>query len=212
MSLEDTRKFLAQYYTEKLETFGATPQGVDYGKPEAQTIRFEQLVKVIDPSQRFSVVDVGCGYGALFDFLQGKGWQFDYYGVDLIEKMVIAGREAHARFPNARFTTQSSEVPKVDFAIAGAIFNNIKTDTPLDEWGSMVRDTLRNLDGMCTKGFSFNMLTQYSDADRMAQRPDLYFADPLAIFDFCKRNLSRNVALLHDYGVYDFTILVRKNV
>jgi len=46
----------------------------------------------------------------------------------------------------------------------------------------------------------------------MAERPDLYFGDPLLYFDFCKRNFSRNVALLHDYGLYDFTILVRKDI
>ena len=34
----------------------------------------------------------------------------------------------------------------------------------------------------------------------------------LFFFDFCKRNFSRNVALLHDYGLYDFTIIVRKNI
>jgi len=68
------------------------------------------------------------------------------------------------------------------------------------------------MNSLCSKGFSFNMLTGYSDADRMAQRPDLYFGDPLFYFDYCKRNFSRNVALLHDYGLYDFTVLVRKDV
>jgi hypothetical protein len=41
-------------------------------------------------------------------------------------------------------------------------------------------------------------------------RADLYYADPLWLFDYCKRNLSKQVALLHDYGMYDFTILVRR--
>jgi len=30
------------------------------------------------------------------------------------------------------------------------------------------------------------------------------------LFDYCKRTYSRDVALLHDYGLYEFTILVRK--
>jgi hypothetical protein len=30
------------------------------------------------------------------------------------------------------------------------------------------------------------------------------------LFDLCKRRYSRNVALLHDYEIYEFTILVRK--
>ena len=58
-----------------------------------------------------------------------------------------------------------------------------------------------------TKGFAFNMLTSYSDADKM--RDDLYYGDPCELFDHCKRSYSRNVALLHDYGLYEFTMLVR---
>lgn len=211
MSMDETQKKLAQYFTEKLEAFGATAKGVDYNGPEAQNIRFEQLVKVINPASPFSVVDYGCGYGAMFDFIQKKGWPFEYYGIDLIEKMVIAGREAHKDFPHAHFTTQESEFPKADYLLAGAIFN-IKMETPYAEWRDMVQQTLRRMDALCVKGFSFNMLTSYSDADRMEQRPDLFFADPLFFFDFCKRNFSRNVALLHDYGIYDFTILVRKDI
>ena len=59
------------------------------------------------------------------------------------------------------------------------------------------------------RGFSSNFLTKYSDAEKM--RPDLYYADPLFLFDQCKRNFSRNVALLHDYRLYDFTLVIRKD-
>jgi len=65
------------------------------------------------------------------------------------------------------------------------------------------------MDDHATQGMAFNMLTKYSDADRM--RPDLYYADPLFFFDYCKRNFAKNVALLHDYHLYDFTIIVRKD-
>lgn len=210
MSLDETQKRLAQYFTEKLEMFGATPRGVDYNGPEAQEIRFEQLAKVIDPAAGFTLIDYGCGYGALFDFLKEKGWQFEYYGIDLIEKMVIAGREAHSDDPTVHFTTRESDLPKAEYLLAGAIFN-IKMDAAYEAWQEMVCQTLVRMDGLCTRGFAFNMLTSYSDSDRMAQRPDLFFADPLFFFDFCKRSFSRNVALLHDYGIYDFTIHVRKD-
>lgn len=211
MNIEETQKKLNEYFSEKLENFGPTSKGVDYNGPEAQERRFEQLVKVINATQPFSVIDYGSGYGAMFDFLQKKGWQFEYYGVDLIEKMVIAGRETHKEFPNAHFTTQESDVPLVDYLLAGAIFN-IKLESTYADWQEFVVKSLHNMNRLCTKGFSFNMLTSYSDADRMAQRPDLFFGDPLFFFDLCKRNFSRNVALLHDYGLYDFTIVVRKDI
>jgi len=41
-------------------------------------------------------------------------------------------------------------------------------------------------------------------------KEELFYADPLYFFDLCKKNFSRNIALLHDYYEYDFTILVRK--
>lgn len=211
MSIDETQKKLNDYFTEKLEIFGATPKGVDYNGPEAQECRFEQLVKVINPALPFTLMDYGCGYGAMFDFLYEKGWTFEYYGVDLIEKMAMAGRAAHKDFPNAHFTSNEMEFPKVDYLLAGAIFN-IKLNTTYSDWQNFVVKTLGHMNELCSKGFSFNMLTKYSDADRMAQRPDLFYGDPLFFFDFCKRNFSRNVALLHDYGLYDFTILVRKDV
>jgi hypothetical protein len=64
------------------------------------------------------------------------------------------------------------------------------------------------MNALSRKGFSVNFLTKYSDPERM--RPDLYYADPCLIFDYCKTHFSKNVALLHDYNLYDFTVLVRK--
>ena len=211
MSIDETQKKLSEYFSEKLEEFGATPKGVDYNGSASQERRFEQLVKVINPSQSFSVIDYGSGYGAIFDFLNAKGWQFEYYGFDLIEKMIIAGREVHKDYPNAHFTTDQSEVPVADYLLAGAIFN-IKLDESYEGWQEFILHTLVQMNALCSKGFSFNMLTKYSDVDRMAERSDLFYDDPLFFFDFCKRNFSRNVALLHDYGLYDFTIIIRKNV
>jgi len=211
MSIEKTQKELNKYFAQKLETHGATPKGVDYNGPDAQALRYEQLVKVIDPSQKFSVIDYGSGYGGMFDFLHAKDWNFEYYGIDLIETMVIAGRETHKDFPNAHFTTDETEVTKADYLLASGIFN-IKFEASYEDWQEFTLQTLRDMDKLCSKGFSFNLLTKYSNADRMAERPDLFFGDPLQYFDFCKRNFSRNVALLHDYDLYDFTIIVRKEI
>ena len=141
--------------------------------------------------------------------MKGKRWDFDYFGYDMLEKMVLAGRAAHQGVDRVNFTHELSELPTCDYLLAGSIFNN-KFGASEQEWHGMVLETLKQMNAKCTKGFAFDILTNYSDADRMAQRPDLYFADSLALFDFCKRNFSRNVALLHDYELYDFTIIVRK--
>ncbi|HAI76542.1 MAG TPA: SAM-dependent methyltransferase, partial [Microscillaceae bacterium] len=58
------------------------------------------------------------------------------------------------------------------------------------------------------QGFAFNALTSYSDLEFRKQ--ELYYSDPLYLFDYCKKNFGKNVALLHDYNQYDFTIIVKK--
>ena len=73
----------------------------------------------------------------------------------------------------------------------------------------MLSNSFRRFNDLSRKGFASNFLTKYSDANKM--QADLYYADPLYLFDYCKRIFSKNVALLHDYRIYDFTILVRKD-
>ena len=52
------------------------------------------------------------------------------------------------------------------------------------------------------------MLSTYSDPDK--RRDDLFYADPGSFFDLCKQRFSPRVALLHDYPLYEFTVIVRK--
>ena len=43
-------------------------------------------------------------------------------------------------------------------------------------------------------------------------QPRLFYADPARLFTHCKTRYARNVALLHDYGLYEFTLLIRKDI
>jgi SAM-dependent methyltransferase len=195
------------YFTEKLNQHGAVHHGVDWNSIESQETRFFQLLKVIDPSQRYSLLDFGSGYGGMYDYLIHLGHSVQYTGYDIVESMISKGRELHPNNPDCQFTDNLAEVSVLDYAVVSGTFN-MKLDMDFDSWTQVVLDALNQMNAHTIKGFSFNMLTKYSDVDRM--RPDLYYADPCFFFDYCKRNFSRNVALLHDYNLYDFTILVRK--
>jgi len=198
---------IKKYFTEKLNEHGATHLGVDYNSTESQEARFTQLVKVIDSKERYSLLDFGSGYGAMYDYLVRLGHDVHYVGYDIAEPMLARGRELHQNNPDCWFTNNLDEVPIVDYSLVSGTFN-MKLDADIDSWVQIVIKALNQMNAHSSKGIAFNMLTKYSDADRM--RPDLYYADPCFFFDYCKRNFSRNVALLHDYNLYDFTILVRK--
>lgn len=198
---------VAGYYSDKLAQHGQSPRGVDWNGEEGQVLRFRELCRVIDTSQAFSVTDLGCGYGALYDHLSSLGLDFQYLGVDVSQSMVDAARCRLDGRPNARLLQAGVPDVVTDYGIASGIFN-VRLGRSNTEWQTYVEQTLETLDRASRKGFAFNCLTSYSDTDRM--RPDLYYADPCRLFDLCKRRYSRHVALLHDYGLYEFTLLVRK--
>jgi len=198
---------VAEYYTSKLAEHGETPRGVDWNGEESQTLRFEQLCKIVDTANCFSISDLGCGYGALYDFLVDKYDELSYLGVDVSEGMIKAAEERYKDQPLARFVLSSEPNQIADFGVASGIFN-VRLGRTDAEWFDYLQTTLDVLDRTSSLGFAFNCLTSYSDDDK--KRDYLYYADPCRLFDLCKRRYSRQVALLHDYGLYEFTILVRK--
>jgi len=207
MTFTNILESVKQYYSAKIATYGATAQGVDWNSAESQSLRFAQLLKVCDLRQPFSIIDYGCGYGALLGYLRSWGLVVKYYGFDISESMISRARELYREDDGAEFYSVPDSLSPADYTVASGIFN-VKLQTSDEEWRAYMIDTLARMADLSVKGFSFNALTSYSDPER--RRPDLYYADPLFWFDHCKRRYSRFVALLHDYPLYEFTILVRK--
>jgi hypothetical protein len=122
--------------------------------------------------------------------------------------MIEAARAHTADLAEVRYEAGSTLGGPVDYVVASGTFN-VRLGHEADHWQDYIEATIDEMAAASTRGFAFNCLTSYSDPDRM--RPDLHYADPLALFDRCKRRYTRHVALLHDYGLYEFTIIVRKD-
>lgn len=206
MTFERLKNSVALYYRDKLLQHGPTARGVDWNSEDSQRLRFEQLLKVLSNSEPFTVNDYGCGYGALADFLCEKGFSCQYAGVDVSPEMIEAARKMHQDKPWVGFSCE--KCPVSDYTLASGIFN-VRLDVPIEEWLRYVLFTIDQMSTLSIKAFAFNALTNYSDPRRM--RSHLFYANPCFLFDYCKKNLSRHVALLHDYGLYEFTIIVRKD-
>jgi SAM-dependent methyltransferase len=195
------------YFDERLQKHGASPRGADWNSVAAQNVRFDQLIKLVE-GKTFSILDYGCGYGALADYLAEKGFQADYYGFDILESAIKLARQAHEGKHGQEYLFEPEKLVEVDYTVASGTFN-MRGDQSSKGWTDYVLSVLQQFNSLSRKGFASNFLTMYSDADRM--RPDLYYADPCFLFDYCKRMFSKNVAILHDYHLYDFTLIVRKD-
>jgi cyclopropane fatty-acyl-phospholipid synthase-like methyltransferase len=200
-----------EYYEAKLAAFGPTARGVDWKDEASQTKRFEQLARALSLAQQndhFSIIDFGCGYGALRSFLEAGGLRATYIGYDRSAEMIAAARRIHADVSNATFTSDWTSIAPADYVVASGVFN-VRLGTAEDEWRQYVFRTLATVNEKATAGWAANFLTSYSDEDR--KRADLYYADPGAMLDWCKRSASRWVSLLHDYELYEFTIGVLRH-
>ena len=205
MNTPDLLRKTRQYYDARLAEHGATPRGVDWNSEDSQRLRFSELTTLVKDAPDASILDYGCGYGALRAYLREHGHRGRYVGFDISQSMIDAARTGPTD-EAARFTTERGALERVDYTLASGIFN-VKQAAPDEEWRQYVLQTIADLSALSVRGFAFNALSSYSDSDR--RRADLYYADPLELFDYCKRRISRFVSLLHDTPLYEFTILVR---
>ncbi len=203
--MANTRKIIS-YYEQKLKLHGATAAGVDWKNEASQGLRFTQFLTLLPQDKKFSVLDYGCGYGALYDFLADHGYKFTYKGYDLSAEML---KVAKKRLGTKRNFAVTGTLPKKtsEFTFSSGVFN-VKLGTSKRHWEKYILREILRLNSLSAKGFAFNMLTSYSDVDR--RKKYLYYGDPCFYFDFCKTHCASQVALLHDYGLYEFTIVVRK--
>ena len=197
---------IAAYYSQKIFQYGTTAHGVDWNSKESQLLRFEQLCKLI-VTDNFSLNDIGCGYGKLFYFLKSRCLNFSYTGIDVSRNMIDAAIKYCNDHKEAQFVVSSNPEKDADYSMASGIFN-VRFNYHDTDWIKYIYSVLDILNSYSRIGFSFNCLTSYSDQNK--KRQDLFYADPCVLFDYCKRRYSKNVALLHDYSLYEFTIIVRK--
>ena len=198
------------HYREMFARHGDTPAGVDWNGAASQRLHFDQLMKLLPEQGAFSINDLGCGYGAFLDRLVERYvTPPEYRGYDLSADMIAAARSRFADIRTARFEVADRPLAAADYGVASGIFT-LRLGRGDDECWSALVAGIDDLDRTSSRAFAFNCLTSWSDADRM--KHELYYPDPCRVFEHCKRHHARNVALLHDYGLYAFTILVRKEV
>ena len=197
---------VAAYYAAKLDAYGTTPRGVDWNGPESHQLRHRQFLRLFDENRDGSVIDLGCGFGDFFGFLRNAGHNGHFTGYDVAPNMIDAARKLHGEGDDRCWRVGAVPDETADFAVASGIFN-VKGDVADESWLGYIRETLDVLARAGRHGFGFNILSLSSDPDR--RRPNLYYADPAQMLGYCLSRYGRSVALLQDYGLYEFTVLVR---
>jgi SAM-dependent methyltransferase len=207
-ALQELRASVRNYYSAKVARHGPTPLGVDWPNAISQQLRFVQLLKLCDFSAPFSLSDFGCGYGALLEFLdvRHRGAPIAYHGIDISSSMVDTARGCWSKNPHATFVVGARCTRETDYALASGVFN-VRLGHPVAVWESYVAEILADLNGSSRIGFAVNFMLPH---DERPTEDELYRTAPERWIEFCRQQLGRNVETVRDYGLREFTLLVRR--
>ena len=155
-------EIMKSHYTETYLQHGDTSKGVDWGINSAQAEnRQHQMLSVanlsINRNQFFSILDVGCGYGALADLIDEKGLKVKYTGVDIVPEMVTNAKKRH---PDKSFLEEdflATNSSRHDYVVCNGILTQKLTATKL-EMDHYAKVIIRKMFELCNIGIAFNIM------------------------------------------------------
>jgi cyclopropane fatty-acyl-phospholipid synthase-like methyltransferase len=204
--MPDLERATEDYYRETLLRHGDTARGVDWKSSQDQGERFDRILDLARLSRGDTILDVGCGTGALWAHLKERHPDQDlrYTGLDLVREMIEAAR---LKFGPSECSFVQDNLHHLegtfDHVVASGIFN-VRQGVDETIWEEYILQTLQAMFDRSKKSMVFNILTGYVDF-----RVDkLYYCDPRWMMDQCVRRFSRRVLLDHSYPLYEYTLAV----
>jgi SAM-dependent methyltransferase len=199
-----------EHYSQTFLLHGTTPKGVDWGPEPDVLVRYAKMLEVVSndvPGKHSGpprFLDVGCGYGGLYEFALKQGINLDYTGIDLSEDMIA---HARAHLPNAIFICgdvfgflPQNGIP-FDYVVCNGILT-LKLTASILEMDHFCQDLIRKMFALSRVGIAFNVMK--TKVNYMSEK--LYYRNPTELFAFCLTEVSERIRLDHAYRLFDYTI------
>ena len=197
--MDERKRIVSDHYEPLLNRYSRGHEILDWESRESQTKRFDVLIDNVELSGK-KLLDVGCGIGDLYGYLTDKGFAADYYGIDILPKMIDRAREI---YPDGRFFTgdifKESNFSKKQFDIVfcSGIFNLNMGDNE-----SFLKEALPVFFAHAKSRVVFNLL----DPGHYVQSSKYFFFDHKAVLHWI-REYTDKATCITGYIPNDFTII-----
>jgi trans-aconitate methyltransferase len=189
---------IIKHYSTLYKKYGSSPKSLGWLNGR-QSVRFD-VISQIGIKNKDSVLDIGCGFGDFFGYLQYKKIKVDYHGIDINEKFLDLARE---KYPKALFEVRDIQTNKIkkkyDWVVATGITNYATNYNYL-------KKILEEMFKISKKGVVMDFITDYVDY----KDKDIFYSSPEKMFQYAK-NLTKRVTLRHDYIPFEFCLYLFKN-
>lgn len=196
---------IRSFYEEKMGKGLPDHEVLGWESNEAQKRRFEVFAGHVKLDGK-KILDVGCGLGNMLEYLDSKGIDVDYTGVDISEKMVSSAksRKLDGKFYCMDvFKSHPFKNEEFDVIYASGIFN-----INLGNNREFLLDALNKLLHISRHIIVFNLLHHNSP-----DREDKYYyfspEDVEKIVESMPHRIKK-VEIIQDYLDNDFTVIVEK--
>ncbi|MDA7798285.1 class I SAM-dependent methyltransferase [Planktomarina temperata] len=200
----EINKRIIRSYKEELEKHGPNHKALKWSQ-FGQDWRFKKIISCMCPSDGgdISVLDLGCGFGDLNEYLKCSFDAYSYHGIDINEEFIDVAKR---RYPNQSFKCcdiiETPPIKKFQYSIISGLFNAPKIE---DKYGFMfnILDALYQH----TKG---KLIFNFNSTYNTGEDPNSNYYDPLKVLKYCIENLSTRVHLEHRYQNCDTLIMVER--
>ena len=193
-------KIYDKYILDNLNDF----EKAGWGSFESQKKRFEVLSEIGDLNNS-SILDIGCGTGAFYKYLNNIYQDIDYTGIDINENMVKIAME---NFSGVTFFC-TDILNKVENKIRNRKFDYVflsgALNLSINSHEVIVNDMMRKMFDLSIKGVALNFLSIHADFFSAGE----CYSDPEKILSTALM-IDRKVTLRHDYMPHDFTVYIFK--
>lgn len=112
------------FYISALKKYGVSPKGVHWNSKRNQELRFDVLLEMLPKNlSKYSVVDIGCGFGDLYLYMAKKNrLPKSYTGIDSLKEMCTIATE-RTKQSIVHADAIKDTLPHADFYICSGAMN-----------------------------------------------------------------------------------------
>ena len=199
---------IKKIFENDLNLYGNSLKGVGWKNPKDAKKRYEVMYKLFsnDKSQK-KILDFGCGLSHFYSFLKEKKVKkFEYIGMDISEKMISLSKK---KFPKNNYICEdiianSRSIPRVDYIIINGLFTQ-KGHYSKKKMLLFIKQIISYLYKKTNKAIAFNFMSPYVDW----KNDKNFYLDLNSLLNELKK-VSKNFKIIHNYGLYEYTLYMYK--
>lgn len=187
-----------QRYQQRIVEHGVTFASLNSGNLEKLRMRHQiHSSALIGAGSR--LLDIGCGLGHFYQYLQEQEQVCRYTGYDIVPEYIT---ECRQKYPEARFQLRDVFTEGIDNTYDTIVMSQVLNNRYQKSDNFEVMKAAISLAFKHTQiSVSIDMMSSYVDF----QIPELFYYSPEEIFRFAK-SLTRRVVLRHDYRPFEFCV------